>query len=146
MWSSRDMLKDNNDQQLFVKVTLRELIVYIFFLAIINYVTFGQVGSFRFLKSILEDSDPIISENFQYTDMTNRMSTSFQSLFGSQMEVRNMRQFWDFVEGDLINGIYWDKLYNKGYRYGFVKSRLLKSKSGTRLSLDFRYKVDFTRL
>ena len=52
MWSSRDMLKDNNDQQLFVKVTLRELIVYIFFLAIINYVTFGQVGAFRFLKSI----------------------------------------------------------------------------------------------
>ena len=45
------------------------------------------------------------------------------------MEVRNMRQFWDFVEGDLINGIYWDKLYNKGYRYGFVESRLWKSKS-----------------
>ena len=93
MWSSRDMLKDNNDQQLFVKVTLRELIVYVFFLVIINYITFGQ-----------------------YTEAPSQMSVAFQALFGSQLEVRNMRQFWDFVEGDLVNGIYWDTLYNKGYR------------------------------
>ena len=93
MWSSRDMLKDNNDQQLFVKVTLRELIVYVFFLVIINYITFGQ-----------------------YTEGPSQMSVAFQALFGSQLEVRNMRQFWDFVEGDLVNGIYWDTLYNKGYR------------------------------
>ena len=57
------------------------------------------------------------------------------------MEVRNMRQFWDFVEGDLINGIYWDKLYNKGYRYGFVKSRFLKST----LEVEVGYPT-FTRL
>ena len=42
------------------------------------------------------------------------------------MEVRNMRQLWDFVEGDLINGIYWDKLYNKGYRYGIVKKSTME--------------------
>jgi len=31
------MLKDNKDQQLFVKITLRELFVYLIFLFIISY-------------------------------------------------------------------------------------------------------------
>ena len=48
--------------------------------------------------------------------MSNKLSTAIQTLFGSQMEVRNMKQFWNFVEGDLVDGIYWDTLYNKGYR------------------------------
>jgi hypothetical protein len=37
MWASREMLKDNKDQQLYVKVTLRELFVYCIFMFIICY-------------------------------------------------------------------------------------------------------------
>jgi hypothetical protein len=37
MWSSREMLLDNSDKQLFVKITLRELIVYCFFLSVVMF-------------------------------------------------------------------------------------------------------------
>ena len=32
MWSSREMMQDNSDKQLYVKTTLRELIIYFIFL------------------------------------------------------------------------------------------------------------------
>ena len=32
MWSSREMMKDDSDKQLYVKTTLRELIIYFIFL------------------------------------------------------------------------------------------------------------------
>ena len=37
MWSSREMLRDTSDQQLYVKITLRELILYAVFMVIIIY-------------------------------------------------------------------------------------------------------------
>ena len=33
MWSSREMMQDDSDKQLYVKTTLRELIIYFIFLA-----------------------------------------------------------------------------------------------------------------
>ena len=35
-------------------------------------------------------------------------------LFEKQAKVTQMRDFWVFVEGDLMSGLYWEKLYNKG--------------------------------
>ncbi len=37
MWASREMLKDNKDAQLYVKTTLRELILYTIFLFVICF-------------------------------------------------------------------------------------------------------------
>ena len=37
LWSSREMLKDNSDAQLYVKITLRELILYAVFMIVIIY-------------------------------------------------------------------------------------------------------------
>ena len=37
MWASREMLKDNKDQRLWVKTTLRELILYCIFMFVICY-------------------------------------------------------------------------------------------------------------
>ena len=98
MWASREMLKDNTDQQLYVKTTLRELIVYSFFLMIICYASFAQ-----------------------YTPMNHRLTATFKSLFEKQMDVTNFNKFWKFLEGDLINGVYWDTLYNRGYRRAQVR-------------------------
>ena len=39
------MLSENSDKQLFMKTTLRELIVYCVFLFVIVYMTFGQYSS-----------------------------------------------------------------------------------------------------
>ena len=35
MWSSREMMTDESDKQLYVKTTLRELIIYVIFLGTI---------------------------------------------------------------------------------------------------------------
>ena len=37
MWNSREMMKNVTDQQLFVKITLRELIIYCGFMFILCY-------------------------------------------------------------------------------------------------------------
>ena len=45
MWASREMLSENSDKQLFMKTTLRELIIYSVFLFVIVFMTFGQYSS-----------------------------------------------------------------------------------------------------
>ena len=45
MWASREMLHENSDKQLFMKTTLRELVIYCVFLFVIVYMTFGQYSS-----------------------------------------------------------------------------------------------------
>ena len=45
MWASREMLSENSDKQLFMKTTLRELIIYCVFLFVIVFMTFGQYSS-----------------------------------------------------------------------------------------------------
>ena len=54
MWNSREMMKNTDDQQLFVKVTLRELIIYCGFMFIICYgkyhfIVIGRIYTIRFL-------------------------------------------------------------------------------------------------
>ena len=39
-----------------------------------------------------------------------------RSLFGNQEHVTNYKQFWKFIEEDLIEGLYWETWYNRGYR------------------------------
>lgn len=91
MWASREMLHENSDKQLFMKTTLRELILYCVFLFVIVYMTFGQYSSdFYLLRSRIDQ------------------------LFEKQDKVTQMKDFWVFVEGDLLDGLYWEKLYNKG--------------------------------
>lgn len=98
MWASREMLKDNKDQQLYVKTTLRELFLYTIFMFVICYATFSQYSP----------------TNYRYTDMV-------RSLFTKQMDVTNYKGFWKFVEGELIEGLYWETWYNKGYRNAQVR-------------------------
>ena len=46
---------------------------------------------------------------FWYTDM-------LRSLFARQLDVTNMGLFWQFAENDLLDGLYWETWYNKGYK------------------------------
>ena len=71
MWASREMLKDNKDQQLYVKVSLRELILYGCFLFVIQYMTFTP-----------------------YTSMYYKYKQSVKNLFKGQMDVTNVNQTW----------------------------------------------------
>ena len=53
MWASREMLHENSDKQLFMKTTLRELIIYCVFLFVIVYMTFGQYSSDFYLLRLI---------------------------------------------------------------------------------------------
>ena len=37
-----------------------------------------------------------------------------KSLFAKQLDVTNMALFWQFVENDLLDGLYWETWYNHG--------------------------------
>ena len=81
MWASREMLKDNTDQQLYVKVSLRELILYSCFLFVIQYMTFVP-----------------------YTPMYYKYKQSVKNLFERQMDITNINQTWKVNKAMKING------------------------------------------
>lgn len=56
---------------------------------------------------------PYSSVNFRYTEIV-------RSLFEKQEDVTNYNQFWDFIENDLVEGIYWETWYNRGYRNAYI--------------------------
>ena len=93
MWASREMLKDSKDAQLYVKTTLRELFLYCIFLFIICYMTFSQ-----------------------YSQMIYRYTQQMNTLFENQEDITNYKGFWKFLEEDLIEALYWETWYNRGYR------------------------------
>jgi len=91
MWASREMLNENTDKQIIMKTTLRELILYCIFLFVIVYMTFSQYSAdFYVLRSRID------------------------SLFENQQKITQAKDFWNFVESDLMDGLYWEELYNKG--------------------------------
>ena len=44
-----------------------------------------------------------------------------RSLFANQEDVTNYKRFWKFIEEDLIEGLYWETWYNRGYKKAIVK-------------------------
>ena len=97
MWASREMLKDNSDQQLYVKVSLRELILYGCFLFVIQYMTFTP-----------------------YTPMYYKYKQAVKNLFKRQMDITNVNQTWKvYTPIKIIVCIL--SLYNRSrYIYGSV--------------------------
>ena len=71
MWQSREMLKDNKDQQLYVQISLRELILYGCFLFVIQYMTFTP-----------------------YTPMYFKYKQAVMTLFETQMDITNTKGLW----------------------------------------------------
>ena len=45
--------------------------------------------------------------NFYYTN-------SLKTLFGSQLEVEDEEMFWEYAEGELLDGMYSEEWYNQG--------------------------------
>ncbi|CAG5115064.1 unnamed protein product [Candidula unifasciata] len=86
-----------SDREMYVKTTLRELIIYIIYLVVLCVITFGmtsttmyyytKVMSDLFLES-KEGSDP----NFK--------------------EVNSVDGFWKYAKGPLLSGLYWENYYN----------------------------------
>jgi hypothetical protein len=88
---------ESTDKDSIIKTTLRELIIYVLFLLILCVLTFGM-------------ANPI---NFYYTQV---LSGLFLDTGGDDApafsEIGSMNDFWDVMEGPMLDAMYWETWYN----------------------------------
>ncbi|XP_031812554.1 polycystic kidney disease 2-like 1 protein isoform X2 [Sarcophilus harrisii] len=85
------------NRELYVKTTLRELLVYVVFLVDICLLTYGMTSSSAYYYT------KVMSELFLETPSAT--GVSFQT-------ISSMKDFWSFAQGPLLDSLYWNKWYN----------------------------------
>uniref|UniRef100_A0A5F8GGN5 Polycystin 2 like 1, transient receptor potential cation channel n=1 Tax=Monodelphis domestica TaxID=13616 RepID=A0A5F8GGN5_MONDO len=85
------------NRELYVKTTLRELLVYVVFLVDICLLTYGMTSSSAYYYT------KVMSELFLQTPSAS--GVSFQT-------ISSMKDFWGFAQGPLLDSLYWTKWYN----------------------------------
>ncbi|CAF0813690.1 unnamed protein product [Brachionus calyciflorus] len=97
LWATRQTQDTKEDSDLLIKTTLKELIIYIVFLVIISIVTFGMTNSI----------------NYYYTNVLMNLfleqPDSNDVKFG---DIGSIDDFWSVHTGPILDGLYWEKLYN----------------------------------
>lgn len=88
MWSTREM-NNGRDREVYVRTTIRELVVYSIFLVVLCILTFGMTSATK----------------FYYTQI-------LINLFKEHTEVQTVNDFWKFMESDMLDGMYWEYSYN----------------------------------
>ncbi|XP_068244650.1 polycystin-2-like [Palaemon carinicauda] len=97
MWATRQMTK-GEDREIYVRTTLRELVIYIIFLVILCILTFGMTSpTMYYYTKVL--SDLFLDAPYPDTRNTFRGSTQVQD-------------FWRFTENVLLDGLYWEYWYD----------------------------------
>jgi len=97
LWATRQTEETKTNRELYVKTTLRELIIYIVFLVVICVITFGMTSSTMFYYT------KVMNDLFLDTSMEN--GVSFRTL-------TSVEDFWGFAKGPLVDGLYWETWYN----------------------------------
>ncbi|XP_075790711.1 polycystin-2-like protein 1 [Pelodiscus sinensis] len=85
------------DRELYVKTTLRELLVYVVFLVDICLLTYGMTSTNAYYYT------KVMSDLFLHTPSDS--GVSFQS-------ISSMAEFWAYTQGPLLDSLYWTKWYN----------------------------------
>ncbi|XP_045658830.1 polycystic kidney disease 2-like 1 protein isoform X1 [Ursus americanus] len=97
LWGTTLTENTAENRELYVKTTLRELLVYIVFLVDICLLTYGMTSSSAYYYT------KVMSELFLHT--SSDTGVSFQA-------ISSMADFWDFAQGPLLDSLYWTKWYN----------------------------------
>ncbi|KAM9618017.1 polycystin-2-like protein 1 [Trichechus inunguis] len=97
LWGTTLTENTAENPELYVKTTLRELLVYIVFLVDICLLTYGMTSSSAYYYT------KMMSELFLHTPSDT--GVSFQT-------ISSMADFWDFAQGPLLDSLYWTKWYN----------------------------------
>ncbi|XP_009693008.1 PREDICTED: polycystic kidney disease 2-like 1 protein [Cariama cristata] len=97
LWGTTLTENTAENRELYVKTTLRELLVYIVFLVDICLLTYGMTSSNAYYYT------KVMSELFLQTSSDGRVS--FQS-------IGSMADFWVYAQGPLLDNLYWTKWYN----------------------------------
>ncbi|XP_049643319.1 polycystic kidney disease 2-like 2 protein [Suncus etruscus] len=82
-----------------IKATFRELLLYFIFLINLCILTLGMVNPHVYYLN------KAMSSLFLETSMLGEERTNFKS-------IRTITDFWKFMEGPLLEGLYWDTWYN----------------------------------
>ncbi|KAK7507557.1 hypothetical protein BaRGS_00001492 [Batillaria attramentaria] len=98
LWATRQTEETRADRELYVKTTLRELVIYIVFLAVICAITFGMTSTTMYYYTKVM-SDLFLDSSYSSSGATFRTLTSVED-------------FWKFAKGPLVNGLYWEEWYN----------------------------------
>uniref|UniRef100_A0A8D2J050 Polycystin 2 like 1, transient receptor potential cation channel n=1 Tax=Varanus komodoensis TaxID=61221 RepID=A0A8D2J050_VARKO len=97
LWGTTLTENTAEDRELYVKTTLRELLVYIIFLVDICLLTYGMTSTNAYYYT------KVMSELFLQTSSDSGIS--FQ-------DIGSMAEFWEYSQGPLLNSLYWTKWYN----------------------------------
>ncbi|XP_018422591.1 PREDICTED: polycystic kidney disease 2-like 1 protein [Nanorana parkeri] len=97
LWGTTLTEDTAENRELFVKTTLRELLVYIVFLVDMCLLTYGMTSSNTYYYT------NVMSNLFLFT--SSDTGVTFQSM-------NSMNDFWSYTQGPLLDGLYWTKWYN----------------------------------
>ncbi|NXU48707.1 PK2L1 protein, partial [Turnix velox] len=97
LWGTTLTENTAENRELYVKTTLRELLVYVVFLVDICLLTYGMTSSSAYYYT------KVMSELFLQSSSDGRVS--FQS-------ISSMADFWGYAQGPLLDNLYWTKWYN----------------------------------
>lgn len=102
LWSTRMTLKpeeEEADQELIVRTTLRELVVYVVYLIIICVLTFGMTSE----------------SMYHYTTQMMNLFLDKTTVDGGSISFRTLvsqKQWWEWAEKPMLDGLYWETWYN----------------------------------
>ncbi|XP_054541153.2 polycystin-2-like protein 2 isoform X2 [Pan troglodytes] len=92
-----------------ITTTLQELLLYFIFLINLCILTFGMVNPHMYYLN------KVMSSLFLDTSVPGEERTNFKS-------IRSVTDFWKFMEGPLLEGLYWDSWYNNQQLYNLKNS------------------------
>ncbi|XP_012875849.1 PREDICTED: polycystic kidney disease 2-like 2 protein isoform X1 [Dipodomys ordii] len=92
-----------------ITTTLQELLLYFIFLINLCILTFGMVNPHMYYLN------KVMSSLFLDTYIPDDERTNFKS-------IRSITDFWKFMEGPLLDGLYWDSWYNNQKLYDLKNS------------------------
>ncbi|XP_010792526.1 polycystic kidney disease 2-like 1 protein [Notothenia coriiceps] len=97
LWGTTLTENTSNNRELFVRTTLRELMVYLVFLVDICLLTYGMTSSstYYYTKAMTD----------LFVNTASESGVRFQS-------ISTMADFWTYSQGPLLDGLYWTKWYN----------------------------------
>ncbi|XP_029306051.1 LOW QUALITY PROTEIN: polycystic kidney disease 2-like 1 protein [Cottoperca gobio] len=97
LWGTTLTENTSNNRELFVRTTLRELLVYLVFLVDICLLTYGMTSSstYYYTKAMTD----------LFVNTAGESGVRFQS-------ISTMGDFWTYSQGPLLDGLYWTKWYN----------------------------------
>ncbi|XP_012583335.1 PREDICTED: polycystic kidney disease 2-like 2 protein isoform X4 [Condylura cristata] len=96
-------------KELEIRTTPQELLLYLIFLIDLCILTFGMVNPHMYYLN------KVMSSLFLDTSVPGDERTNFKS-------IRSITDFWKFMEGPLLEGLYWDSWYNSQKVYDVKNS------------------------